>query len=112
MAQFVELSLDQGADFNVDLTITQDDGSSRNITGSTFTCSLRKSYYSSSVTANLTIIVANANSGIIYATANSAITSNIKPGRYLYDIKETVSSTNSVSRLIEGIITVYPQVTK
>jgi hypothetical protein len=111
MAQYVELSMDQGSSFGIDLTVVKEDGSARNLANSTFTCSIRKSYYSASPTANLTITAADAANGIIYANATAAVTSNIRPGRYLYDIKETTTS-NTVSRLIEGIITVYPQVTK
>jgi len=110
MAQFVELSMDQGTSFSVDITVLNDDGSSRNVANSTFTSSIRKSFYSSTVTANLTIATADAANGVIYANANSAVTANIRPGRYLYDIKEV--NGGSVSRLVEGIITVYPQVTK
>jgi hypothetical protein len=53
MAQYVELSMDQGTSFGVDITVIKDDGSPRNVANSTFTCSIRKSYYSSSPTANL-----------------------------------------------------------
>lgn len=111
MAQFVELSMDQGTSFGVDITVINDDGSPRNLSNSTFTCSVRKSYYSSSATANLVITTADAANGILYANATAAVTSNVRPGRYLFDIKERTSS-NTISRLIEGIITVYPQVTK
>ena len=110
MAQFVELSMDQGTSFSVDITVLNDDGSTRNVANSTFTSSIRKSYYSSSVTANLTITTADAANGVIYANANSAVTANIRPGRYLYDIKEV--NGNNVTRLVEGIVTVYPQITK
>lgn len=110
MAQFVELSMDQGTSFGIDITVINEDGSTRNIAGSTFSSSIRKSYYSNSVTANLTITTADAANGVIYANANSALTANIKPGRYLYDIKEVNGA--SVTRLVEGIVTVYPQVTK
>lgn len=110
MAQFVELSMDQGTSFSVDITVINEDGSTRNVANSTFTSSIRKSYYSSSVTANLTITTADAANGIIYANATAAQTANIRPGRYLYDIKEVRG--NNVSRLVEGIVTVYPQITK
>ena len=110
MAQYVELSMDQGTSFSVDITVLNDDGSSKNVANSTFTSSIRKSFYSSSVTANLTITTANAANGVIYANANSAVTANIRPGRYLYDIKEV--NGGNTSRLVEGIITVYPQITK
>ena len=42
---------------------------------------------------------------------NAATSSNIRPGRYLFDVKQ-VDDQNMVSRVIEGIITVNPQVTK
>ena len=42
---------------------------------------------------------------------NSATTANIKAGRYLYDVR-MVDTSNVVTRVIEGIITIYPQVTK
>jgi hypothetical protein len=39
----------------------------------------------------------------------SANTSNIRPGRYLFDVK-TINTSNVVSRILEGIVTVTPQV--
>lgn len=111
MAQFVELYLDQGTDFSFDLDLTNDDGSPVNVTGHTFSSSIRKSYYSSSVTANLSIAIANAVGGNVVCSMNSAISSNVKAGRYLFDIK-SIDAANSTSRLVEGIITVNPQVTK
>jgi hypothetical protein len=38
-------------------------------------------------------------------------TSNIKAGRYLFDV-ETVDTLGTVSRILEGIITVTPQITR
>lgn len=110
MASFLELSCDQGSDFSVNLDLTNDDGSIINVSGYTFTSSIRKSYYSANVTANLTVAVANAASGNVSLSMNSATTANIKAGRYLYDVK-MVRSDNTVSRVIEGIITVFPQIT-
>lgn len=111
MAQFIELDVDQGTDFNFDLDLTNDDGSVINVTSYTFSSSIRKSYYSSSVTANLSVQVVNAANGNVVLSMNSATTSNIKAGRYLFDVKQ-VDSSNVTTRLVEGIITVLPQVTK
>ena len=111
MAQFVELVIDQGTDFSFDLDLTTDDGTPINVTGYSFTSSIRKSYYSSSATANLNVAVANAVGGNVIFSMNSATTANIKAGRYLFDVKSK-DAANSTSRLVEGIITVNPQVTK
>lgn len=111
MAQFIELDLDQGTDFNIDLDLTNDNGVAINVTNYTFTSSIRKSFYSLNPTANLTVTIQNATNGNITLSMNSATSSNIRPGRYLFDIKQ-VDSQNTKSRIMEGIITVNPQVTK
>jgi hypothetical protein len=42
---------------------------------------------------------------------NAATTANIRAGRYLYDIK-MVRADSTKSRVVEGIITVFPQITQ
>lgn len=111
MASFVELSCDQGTDFSVNIDLTNDDGSTINVTNYTFSSSVRKSYYSANTTANLTVAIASAANGNVALSMNAATTANIKAGRYLYDIKMK-DSANVTSRVIEGIITVFPQITK
>lgn len=111
MAQFVELNLDQGADFEFDIDLMESDGTPINVASYTFSSSLRKSYYSSSATANMTVAIVDAANGNVLLSMNSSTTSNIKAGRYLFDVKQT-NDVNTTTRLVEGIITVLPQVTK
>lgn len=111
MAQFVEVDMDQGTDFNLDIVVKRDDGSVINVAGYTFSSSMRKSFYSSSATANLTVSVVNAANGNVRFSLNAATTANIKAGRYVFDIKQ-IDTSNTTTRMFEGIITVNPQVTK
>jgi uncharacterized membrane protein len=111
MAQFVELELDQGTDFNFDLDIFNANGVPINVSSYTFSSSIRKSYYSTSVAANLTVTIVNAANGNVSLTLNAATTSNIKAGRYLFDVKQ-IDNVNTTTRVVEGIITINPQVTK
>jgi hypothetical protein len=111
MASQVELFCDQGSDFSFTIDVKNDDSSPMNIAGYSFSSSIRKSYYSVHPTANLSISVSNTALGNVILTMNSATTANIKAGRYLYDVR-MVDTSNVVTRVIEGIITVYPQVTK
>ena len=111
MAQFIELDIDQGTDLSYNLDLTNDDGSPIDIAGYAFTSSLRKSYYSKSVTANLIVTIADSANGNVVLSMNSNTTSAIKAGRYLFDIKQKDTS-NTYTRIVEGIITVLPQVTK
>jgi len=111
MSNFVELSCDQGTDFSVNIDLTNDNGSAINVTNYTFSSSIRKSYYSANTTANLTVTIASAANGNVALSMNAATTANIKAGRYLYDVKMK-NSANTTSRVIEGIITVFPQITQ
>lgn len=108
---YAELTVDQGATFESTLDLVNDDGTAINVAGYVFSGQIRKSYYSANATANLIIAVANTANGNLTISLNSATTSNIKAGRYLYDVKMT-DTANVVTRVVEGIITVTPQVTK
>lgn len=108
---YAELTVDQGATYESTLDLTNDDGSAINVAGYTFSGQIRKSYYSVNPTANLTITVSSAANGNLVISLNSATTTNIKAGRYLYDVKMT-SPSSTVTRIVEGIITITPQVTK
>lgn len=112
MANFAELTIDAGTDYNEIITI-QDDGSGNliNLTGYVISSQLRRSYYSINATANFTCTVADASNGNVSITLSNAITANIKPGRYVYDVK-AVTPANNVVRLIEGTATVTPRVTQ
>ncbi len=111
MAQFVELEMDQGATFSVDIDLSEANSTPINIAGYTFSSSIRKSYYSYKVTANLVVSVQNAANGNLSLSLAAANTANIKAGRYLFDVKQ-IDNSNVTSRVVEGIITVNPQVTK
>lgn len=108
---YAELTVDQGTTYETYLDLVADDGAAINIAGYAFEGSIRKSYYSANASANLTITINNATNGNVLISMNAATTANIKAGRYLYDVKMT-DTTNTVTRIVEGIMTITPQVTK
>jgi hypothetical protein len=111
MAQFVEIDIDQGTDFSIDLGLKNDDGSPMDVTGYTFSSAIKKSFYSTSNVASFTVDVSGANTGSIILSLDANTTSDIKPGRYLFDIKQR-NDTNLVERISEGVVTINPQVTE
>lgn len=111
MAAYAELTFDQGTDFLGVITLSNDDGTTLNVANSTFLCQIRKSYYSTNVAANLIMTIVDAANGQVSLSLDAANTANIKAGRYLYDIRRTDAS-NVVTRLVEGIVTITPQVSK
>jgi hypothetical protein len=92
------------------ITIKENDGSPKDLTDYVAESQMRRSYTSTSyveIDANIT----NPSSGEISLSMPSATTSILKPGRYVYDMKIT-NSADVVTRVIEGILTVSPCVTR
>jgi hypothetical protein len=112
MAAYVELYLDQGTTFNSSVTLTDDNTNAPfDITGYTFRSQMRRSYYSANATANITCSIANAVAGEMVMNLSADTTVNIKAGRYLFDV-EAVDTIGNITRVLEGIITVTPKVTR
>ena len=112
MAAYVELIMDQGATFNNIINLSDDiNNEAVNVSGFTVRSQMRRSYYSANATANITCTITNAAQGEITMNLNANTTANIKAGRYLFDL-ETVDTIGTVSRVLEGIITVTPGITR
>ena len=110
MASFVELTIEQGANFSTDLDLRDSSGSLLNISGYSVASQMRKSYYSTSAN-NFTMTITDGSAGQITMSMNSSNTSNIVPGRYVYDILLR-DGQGVKTRIIEGIVTVLPSVTR
>lgn len=108
---YVELQIDQGTTFETTMNISNDDGTFIDITDYEFDSQIRKSYYSSNPAATITTSIHDAANGEVKLSLNAAQTANIKAGRYLYDVK-MITPDDVITRVIEGIITVTPQITK
>lgn len=112
MAAYVELYMDQGTTFTNVINLTDDLTSAYiNVSGYQVRSQMRRSYYSSNASANIICTITNAANGEITMSLDAANTSTIKAGRYLFDL-ETVTPLNIVSRVLEGIITVTPEITR
>lgn len=110
MAGFAELTVEQGASYSTTVTVNGSNGSPTNLTNYTAAAQLRKSYYSSTAT-DFTVSISNAAGGEITMTLTSANTANLTPGRYVYDLLIT-SPTAVKTRVVEGIATILPSVTR
>lgn len=110
MAAFSEIVIEQGATFSSLLNVEDSNGDAINLYAYTANSQMRKSYYSSSSSVITSTITGTAN-GEITLSMTSANTSGLTPGRYVYDVIIT-SPTNIVTRVVEGIVTVLPSVTR
>lgn len=110
MAAVKNLYVDQGSDFNAQITIYDDNNAPWDLTGYTGAAKIRKSYYSST-SVNFTVSFAAArNTGTIILDLSSTQTTSLEQGRYLYDVV-IANASGKKTRVIEGIVTINPGVT-
>lgn len=107
MATKANLTIDSGATFSTTLTLTDENGDHLTLNGYTGVANMKRWYTSSnSIPFNVSI---NTTASTITLEMDSSITANLYPGRYVYDVDLTDSS-NAVSRIVEGVVTVTPSV--
>ncbi len=109
MALKANITIDQGTSFATTIDVTDEDGNIVNLTGFTGAAQMRKHYTSSTYYAFTVTITAGTGEVTLSMTANA--TNNVAAGRYVYDC-ELTDSLGIVSRLVEGIVTVTPGVTR
>ena len=109
MASKTHLVIDQGTTYSTDLNLTDDNGDALILTGYTANSVIKKWYTSSNSIAFNTAI--NTTSGVITLSLTSNVTANMVPGRYVYDVNITETNTGTVSRIVEGYVTVTPSST-
>lgn len=110
MAAFSEITIEQGATFSTTINVDDSSGNAINLYAYSANSQMRKSYYSSTAYTINSSVTGTAN-GEITLSMTAANTANLSAGRYVYDLKIT-SPTNTVTRVVEGIATVLPSVTR
>ncbi len=110
MAAIANLTIDQGATFTSDVTVKDAQGNAFNLTGYTAAAKLAKGFASTRTRTNMTTSIAtDATTGVVTLSLTATETSALDAERYVYDLEITSGAT--VTRVIEGIITVRAQVT-
>ena len=102
--------LEQGATFNRILTL-KEDGGVMDLTGYSVASLMRSTHDSSTVVGTFTCTVSNASGGQITMNMTNSTTGAIEEGIYVYDV-EIASGAGVVTRIMEGTVTVNPEVTR
>ena len=106
------LVINAGTNFSQTFNLESGDTNSPlDLTGYTVSAQMRKYAGSSTATTFTTDIVSPGTLGKIIISLTPEQTTNLKPGRYVYDVIIT-SPTSVVTRVVEGIVTVLPSVTR
>lgn len=110
MAAYTELNIEQYSTFSSIVNVADPQGDAVNLSGYTASSQIRKSYYSSTAN-NFTATITGEANGEITLSMTAANTSNLAPGRYLYDLVIT-DSGGVKTRVVEGIVNVLAGVTQ
>lgn len=110
MATISNLYVDAGATYSNIITVTASNGQALNLTSYTVASQMRKSYSSSTVYA-FTASIYEDTAGKIRLQLTNTQSEAIPAGRWLYDV-EITSPSGTKTRVVEGIVTVNPQITQ
>lgn len=108
MATTVNLLIDQGATFSTVINLEDTAGAPIDLSTYTGASQMRKHFTSSnSVSFNVSL----SNTGVVTLALTANQTTNLTAGRYVYDV-EVTDGSGIISRIVEGIVTVSPNVTR
>lgn len=111
MSNFYELTIDQGSTFSMRIELKDYfSNDPLDLTDYTARSQIRKNY-DSTESKNFVVTIADAANGNISMSMSSSNTANLKPGRYVYDL-EIEDLENVVTRVLQGVAIVSPQVTR
>lgn len=117
MAQKEDITVDQGSDFSMQLSLVNTDGSKKNLTGYSVAGQIRRTYNTSDSDAiNFTAVVNTPQTdGIVTLDLSNAQTDAMEPERYVYDVEISYVDSDAntiIERVLEGRVDVTPSVTK
>ena len=102
------ITIDQGSDFSIQLTVKEGD-TAKNLTGYSARAQLRPTQTSSTLSATFTCAITNASGGVLTMSLPYSTTAGLSGGKYFYDLEIFTGSV--VQRLIQGNATVTANVT-
>jgi hypothetical protein len=106
-----DIVIDQGSDFSIQLAISED-GTAIPIATHTARAQLRPSPTSATKTADFVCTVIDASGGTLNMQLSNSVTAAIASGKYYYDLELVNTSNNTVTRLLQGVARVTPEVTR
>jgi hypothetical protein len=104
----LNLTIEQGADFQINLTVRNKDGTPLNLLGYTASSNLRK-HYSSTTSYPFIVTFIDRINGRISLEMTDSVTANLTEGRYVYDIY-IESGNGKKTKVVHGMAIVSPGV--
>jgi hypothetical protein len=109
MAQVQNIYIDQGTTYSLSLNVTDQNGDLKDLSDYTVAAQMRKSYYTNTA-IDFDAEITYPLDGELTISLTSENSSDIKAGRYVYDIE--ITGEGETLRVLEGIVVINPEVTK
>ena len=112
MAALVNFNIEQGTTFTSDVTVKDNAGDTFDLTGYSAFGALSKGVSSFYNRTQFTISITTPTTGVLTLDLTADQTASLDEGRYLFDIEIIRASDSTVTRVIEGIITIRPRASR
>ena len=118
MAQYEEITIDQGTDVAIQLELVDNTGAAKSLTGHSVAAKMKKNYNStdsSDIQSFTSIVASPSTDGIVTLSLTNSQTDALRAGRYVYDVELSYVDSDAntiVERILEGRVQVTPSVTK
>ncbi len=109
MAIKANLIIDQGTDATTTVTVTDDYDNPVDLSNFTGYAQIRK-HFSSMKFYSFVVTLDEHGNVNLHLPAN--VSNTMEPGRYVYDCKLVHNDDEKQSRVVEGLVTINPQVTR
>ena len=117
MAQYEEITIDQGSDVAIQIYLVNNDGSAKNLNSHTVSAKMKKTY--SSTDSDTTVFTAGVQDpytdGIISLALTNIQTEALRKGRHVFDVELSYTDSDGatiIERVLEGRVHVTPSVTR
>lgn len=104
----VNIVIEQGTDYQEVFTVNNPDGSPLDLTGYTGSSKIRK-FPESTTSTSFNVGIVSTAGQVVVSLANT-VTSNLKSGRYYYDVMIT-SGDGKKTKVVDGMVLVNPSET-
>lgn len=106
-----DISIEQGTTYGMNITMTNSDGTVFDLTDWTPRSMIRKKYSDVTETAEFTVGV-DLITGTISLSLTPTETAALPAGSFLWDLEIAKAADVDVRRILQGAVTVSPEVTK
>ena len=117
MAQYEDITIDQGADVAIEIHLVNKDGSPKNLANHYIDATMKRTYNSDSDDTHVfnSIVATPSSLGVATISLTNMQTGVLKSGQYVYDVELSFTDSSGdtiIERVLEGKILVTPSVTR